>query len=163
MLELIVPPADYAEDQEYGRLVLGVHVLHRGFNMGAIIGIASSLAVSTVRRVRKPGYQYAFGHTLRFAARGGLYGLGLGGLALAGRMYSRDLIEWQDRSWRLLRHPTQNQTDDWSLAGASAGMVAAAAMYRAAMPRALVGGAALGSSAAIVAMLAVRSIRGSKV
>jgi hypothetical protein len=162
MLDLFIPPAAFAEDQPYSRLILSVHVIHRGFNMGAILGIGSSLAINTFRKVRKPGYTYSLAHTLQFAARGGLIGLGFGALALTGRMYSKELIEWQDRSWRLLQHSTQNQTDHWSVAGATVGALTSV-VYKATTARALMGGAAMGSSAAIIAMLAYRAARGGKV
>lgn len=159
MLDLLIEPAPYAEDQPYSRFILGTHVIHRGFNMGAIIGTAASLSVASYGKLRKPGFQYSFGKTLRYASRGGLYGLGFGALALTGRMYNAETIGWQDRSWRLLQHPTQNETDHWSLAGASIGAITTAA-YRSTSPRALLGGASVGSAAAIVAMMVTRGLRG---
>lgn len=162
MLDLFMKPAAYAEEQTYSQLILGTHVLHRGFNMGAILGTAASLSVASYSRLRKPGYVYSFSHTLRYASRGSVFGLGFAALALTGRMYDKELIEWQDRSWRLLQHPTQNQTDHWSLAGAALGLLTMAA-YRtgpAPSPRFLLGGAAVGSSAAIIAMMVYRGARG---
>lgn len=165
MLDLFLSPAAYAEDQPHSHLILGTHVIHRGFNLGAMIGIGSSLAVHSYRKLNKsPSYTPSnlFSQTLTGAARGGMVGLGFGVLAVTGRMYSKDLIEWQDRSWRLLHHPTQNQTDHWSAFGAATGAIGGA-MYNTTTPRALLGGAALGSSAAIVIMLAYRTMRGGKV
>lgn len=37
--------------------------------------------------------------------------LGLGALAVTGRMYGREEIEWQDRAWRLLENQGQNKQD----------------------------------------------------
>jgi hypothetical protein len=161
MLDLLLVPAAYVEDQPYSKMILTTHVLHRGFNMGAIVGIGASLATTTVYKLRnKPGLNATstLPRTLLFAARGGMFGLGLGALALGGRMYSKSLIEWQDRSWRLLQHPTQNQTDHFSLIGAGIGIAAQAFVYQSRTPRALLGAAALGSSAAIVLMLVSRSV-----
>jgi hypothetical protein len=164
MLDLLIAPAAFAEDQPYSRLILGIHVIHRGFNLGSFIGVTSSLALGAFSKARSRPFSFST-TTIRYAARGGLLGLGFGALALTGRMYSRDLIEWQDRSWRLLQHPTQNQTDHWSVAGAGAGALWGAVAQRATVagPRALMGGAAIGSSSAIVAMMAYRAMRGGKV
>lgn len=40
-------------------------------------------------------------------------------------MYGRELIEWQDRSWRLLENRGQVEMDDWTYIGMGAGVVAA--------------------------------------
>ncbi|UZJ55798.1 hypothetical protein CBS101457_005118 [Exobasidium rhododendri] len=166
MLDLLFTPAAYAEDQPHSRLILSVHVIHRGFNLGSFVGITSSLAIASFQKLRaKPGLTspHLFSNSLKFASRGGLIGLGFGAVALTGRMYSKDLIEWQDRSWRLLQHPTQNQTDYWSIAGAGVGVFVTGVVYKAVTPRALFGGAAIGSSSAIIAMLAYRALRGGKI
>lgn len=162
-MDLFFTPAAYAEDQANSKLILGVHVIHRGFNQGSFLGIGTSLATTTIRKMRKPGYHFcSLSNLIRFASRGGLFGVGLGTIMLGGKMYNKDLIEWQDRSWRILDHFTQNQTDHWILTGATIGMVIQG-LYRSRNPRALVGGAAMGSSAGIVVMLAYRAINGEKV
>jgi hypothetical protein len=167
MLDLLLHPAAYAEDQQYSKLILSTHVIHRGFNLGAIVGIGASLARTGYYKARpsKATFPIPYGstplsQTLRFAARGGLFGLAFGALALGGRMYSKSLIEWQDRSWRLLQHSTQNQTDHWSLIGAGLGVIAHAALYRSAStPMRLFGAGALGSSSAIVLMMISRGFK----
>lgn len=47
---------------------------------------------------------------------------GLMGLALVGRMWGREEIEWQDRSWRLLENRGQVEVDAFSLAGMGVGL-----------------------------------------
>ena len=37
-------------------------------------------------------------------------------------MRGRELIEWQDRSWRLLANAGQVEVDNWSLLGAAVGV-----------------------------------------
>ncbi|CUS15814.1 unnamed protein product [Tuber aestivum] len=48
---------------------------------------------------------------------------GVAALALSGRMYGRQGIEWQDRSWRFLEYKPQNGIDQWSASGALVGGV----------------------------------------
>lgn len=168
-MDFFFAPAAYAEDQANSKIILGVHVLHRGFNLGSMLGIGASLATMTFQKMRSTSgliHIYSpLSNTIQFASKGGIYGVGLGAIMLAGRMYDKDLIEWQDRSWRLLNHSTQIQTDEFSLVGAIIGYNLQT-VYRSTYPkapRALFGGAAMGSSAAIVAMLAYRAISGEKV
>ena len=165
------PHSAYAEDQPLAHTILGVHVLTRNFTVGAIAGglvsgirqvvpvlrksaakpapsatsVASTAAAAATRM--KPFAQ----RLVVSAANGSIIGLGLGSAMLVSRMYGREEIEWRDRSWRLLEHRGQLETDDWTYAGAAAGLGAVAVARRnrpalaAAGWRGLLGAAALGS------------------
>lgn len=90
---------------------------------------------------------------------------GINTLALAGRMYGREEIEWKDRSWRLLENQGQNQTDEWSAAGMVGGAVGGVAIGRSvgvAAWRGALGGAGTGSIMGVVAMMAWRQVRGNE-
>ena len=50
------PRADYAEDQQYARTILTTHVLHRGFQTGATVGLVAGAARVLYSRSR--GTQY---------------------------------------------------------------------------------------------------------
>lgn len=119
----LFPRPDYAEDQPYGRTILTLHVLSRGFAIGAGVGATPYLARRLFRRgIPSPS------HLLRSAGSGALVGTGLLALALLGRMRGRDEIEWKDRSWRLLHNRGQAEVDDWWGVGAVVGGGAAAAV-----------------------------------
>lgn len=159
-MDLVLKQAAYAEEQPYSRAILITHVIHRGFNMWSILGTGATLAWAGYKR---PPLSTLYPTLLAGAARGGIFGLGFGALAVTGRMWGRDLVEWQDRSWRLLGHATQNSTDHWSLVGAAAGAVASGTVYEStakqlSMGTRLMGGAALGSTLGIVAMLVSRPL-----
>lgn len=51
------------------------------------------------------------------SSKGVLIGCAIGGIATTLMMYSKEKIEWQDRSWRLLSNAGQNNADVWSLGG----------------------------------------------
>jgi hypothetical protein len=185
------PHSAYAEDQPMAHTILGVHVLTRNFTTGAIVGgavsgvrrlfpalnksasasavaatapsssssaAAATAATSTLRAAATPFSQ----RFVLSAANGSIVGLGLGAAMLAARMYGREDIEWRDRSWRLLEHAGQKETDDWTYGGAAGGL-AAAALSRRSRPglaaagwRGLVGAAALGSVGGTVGYMAWR-------
>ena len=44
-------------------------------------------------------------------------------VALPGRMWGREDIEWRDRSWRLLENKGQKEVDAWGVLGAGVGAV----------------------------------------
>lgn len=178
-MDLFIRPSAAAEDLSYSRLILGVHVIHRGYNMWSFIGIGSAIGVgawktirsnqniSTTQKITSTSNPF-LQRILRYSARGSLFGLVFGTIALTGQMWGRETIEWQDRSWRLLSNPTQNQTDHWSLAGAAIGAITGynLAQRQTALLNNLnlntrtmiLGGAASGSAIAIISMLAVRAL-----
>lgn len=152
----------YAEDQPHAHLLLTTHVLHRAITAGSLLGIlygGGRFALSSSARTATtlPAI------LLRSSSTGVLVSSGINALALAGRMYGREEIEWKDRSWRLLESRGQNQTDEWSAAGMVGGAVGGVAVGRSvgvAAYRAAVGGAGAGSVLGVVAMMAWRQVGG---
>lgn len=154
----------YAEDQPHARLLLTAHVLHRAITVGSIFGTLygggrfafspSTRAVTTLPAA-----------LLRSSATGVLVSSGIIALALAGRMYGREEIEWKDRTWRLLESQGQNQTDEWSAAGMAGGSVVGVAVGRSvgvAAWKGALGGVGAGSVLGVVAMMTWRQVGGNK-
>jgi hypothetical protein len=139
------PHSAYAEDQPYARTILTLHVLSRGFAIGAGVGSVTHL----IRRFFRPSPSLSL---LRASGNGALIGTGLLAVALAGRMRGRDEIEWKDRSWRLLWNRGQAEVDDWWGVGALAGGAGAVMSreVRRTGVRGVIGGMGLG---ALVGML----------
>ena len=175
-MDLFIQPSIAAEDLLHAKLVLNVHVIHRGYNMWSFIGLGSALGVGAWKAVRRSNQKSVVSvspspfvqRVLRYSARGSLFGLMFGALAVTGQMWGKTSIEWQHRSWRLLQNQTQNQTDHWSLAGAAIGALTG---YSYAQQRTtsliglglntrtiILGSAASGSAIAIISMLAVRAL-----
>ncbi|KAL8852574.1 MAG: hypothetical protein Q9221_002570 [Calogaya cf. arnoldii] len=154
LLQLFQHPA-YAEDQSSAYTILTIHCLHRGFTAGAILGLASLFARTALTTIlRRPSLVTPLPWTARLlssAAVGSLGGTALLAVGMTARMWGREEIEWQDRSWRILANKTQNREDDWSAGGILFGALALAlASRRGAIPglplgRVSLGGAALGS------------------
>ncbi|KAH8882798.1 hypothetical protein GQ53DRAFT_753329 [Thozetella sp. PMI_491] len=155
----LFPHPPYAEDQPLSRTVLATHVLTRGATSGAIVGLAIAAGRESLRRFRStplpassPGLATQF---LRGAGVGTVWGTGFLALGLAGRMWGRQEIEWQDRSWRLLENEGQLETDDWTYGGALAGLAGVVLAARAGglggikalTWRGVLGGAGAGSAA----------------
>ena len=112
------PHTPYAEDQPFFGTILTTHVLYRGFQTGAFLGLAASSATSAIKR------QAVLPTALRATGNGAILGTALMIPGLAIRMWGREEIEWRDRSWRLLENRGQMEVDDWSLAGTLAGGLA---------------------------------------
>ncbi len=104
------PHPQYAEDQPYARTILTAHVLSRGFQTGAVIG----LGIGGIRSLflRKPWITL-----VAQTGYGAIAGTALMIPGLPMYMYGKTEIEWKDRSWRLLAHPGQKEVDDFSSAG----------------------------------------------
>lgn len=70
-------------------------------------------------------------------------------LAVEGRMFGRDDIEWKDRSYRLLANKGQIEVDDWNFIGGALGAVFAVKRVRpsATMIQKVVAGTGLGTVA----------------
>lgn len=54
---------------------------------------------------------------MRSTGLGSLAGAAVMAITLAGMMYAKTEIEWQDRAWRLLENEGQRGVDEWSLGG----------------------------------------------
>lgn len=118
----------YAEDQPWSKTILGTHVLHRGLLTGAMIGPLVGAARYTLLRRRSPITPPFLPYVVRSTGTGAVIGTGLLAIALVGRMWGREEIEWKDRSWRLLENKGQVEVDTWSVAGMAAGWAALVAM-----------------------------------
>lgn len=162
MLPQLFPHPAYAEDQPSAHTILTIHCLHRGFTSGAVLGLIAPFARSAYASIlRRPSVFKSIPWSTRLlfsAAVGSLGCTALTAVAMIVRMWGRERIEWQDRSWRILANKTQNREDDWSLGGLILGAVGVGIMTR--RPggvaaglstwRAMVGGAAAGSVLATV-------------
>ncbi|OAA75624.1 hypothetical protein LEL_07612 [Akanthomyces lecanii RCEF 1005] len=121
------PHAPYAEDQPLARTILTTHVATRAVTMGTLIGVGITGARTVIPALRpKTALPQAFAaRLLRSCASSIVVTLGVTGLALVGRMWGREAIEWQDRSWRLMENRGQLETDDWTYGGMGAATAAA--------------------------------------
>jgi len=118
-----VPHSAYAEDQKYAKSILAFHVIRSGAAMGAILSVPTAIA-STLYWGPKTLPTFST-RLLLHSFRGTLGGLVFGAVALEARMWGRDDIEWQDRTWRLLENRGQMEVDTWLLEGEVLGGVAA--------------------------------------
>ncbi|KAK8065266.1 hypothetical protein PG997_012013 [Apiospora hydei] len=125
-------------NQPLSHTILTTHVLTRALTTGAVLGtglysvrqglLPLILPSSSTTSVPKPSPATGFQPRLLHATgKTTLWTLAIVSLGLAGRMWGRDEIEWQDRSWRLLEHRHQLETDDWTYGGMAAGAAAVAA------------------------------------
>lgn len=117
------PHPAYAEDQPYAKSLLYVHVFHRGYQVGAGIGLLSAV----YRNIRGPRKIVSPSSSTATAARqifwssigkGSLIGGGVTMALLTARMWGLEDIEWKDRSWRLLENKGQVMHDrycDWGV------------------------------------------------
>ncbi|MCJ1269672.1 hypothetical protein MMC22_009564 [Lobaria immixta] len=166
----LFPHPAYAEDQPLFRTILGTHVLHRGFQTGALIGLLAGATRPLLPRKQPPtttttkagltsGLKPLLLRPLleRSTGLGAVIGTGLLAIGLGARMYGREEIEWRDRSWRLLENKGQMLVDDLSIAGMVLGGRASVALMRRNGEklawRRVVGGAGIGSVAGILAYL----------
>lgn len=140
-----LPHPPYAEDQPYARLILTTHCLSRGFQTGALIGsiVGTARHLATHRTTTAP-----LPHLLRSTGTGAAVGVASMAVAVPVRMWRREGIEWQDRSWRLLENRGQVECDVFSAMGAVVG-AGAVVVGRRGMGggwRGVVGGAGLGGA-----------------
>ncbi|KAL8733093.1 MAG: hypothetical protein Q9166_002285 [cf. Caloplaca sp. 2 TL-2023] len=157
MLAQLFPHPTYAEDQSSAYTILTIHCLHRGFTTGAILGLFAPFARTAVTTIlRRPSLATPLPWTTRLLSSAAIFSLGgtaFLAVATTGRMWGREKIEWQDRSWRILANKGQNREDDWSLGGMVLGTVGMGIAARRGggfvtgipMWRATVAGAAVGS------------------
>ena len=156
------PHTEYAEDQPYPKTILTAHVLDRGFQSGAVIGLASGVIRSLIRK--RPLATAILTPT----GTGALIGTALMIPGLPFYMSGKEDIEWRDRSWRLLENEGQKEVDDWSSVGFVGGVIAAArseAYRQATKGRVLklIGGGALGDLLGVTGYMAWRyGVHGGK-
>ncbi|KAL2817600.1 hypothetical protein BJX63DRAFT_385512 [Aspergillus granulosus] len=149
------PKAAYAEDQPLATTILTTHVLSRGFQVGTALGPLSRAALSL--KTNQPLPSAAL---LRAAGTGGIVGTGILTVALIGRMWGREEIEWKDRSWRLLNHKGQVAVDDWSQVGGVLGGTLGATRRGVLGWRGVVGAGGVGSLVGIVGCLGYGWLKG---
>ncbi|KAF2207715.1 hypothetical protein CERZMDRAFT_88373 [Cercospora zeae-maydis SCOH1-5] len=144
----LFPHTSHAEEQPYARTLLWSHVLYRGLQTGATLGLASSAVQHAYRTARGlPRTPFVSGTTLAITGRWALVTTALMIPATIGRMWGREDIEWRDRSWRLLENKGQKEVDDWSLVGTVVGAVGFGAGRGSGMAKVMrvAGGAGVGS------------------
>lgn len=163
-LSQLFPIAEYAEDQQFPRLILYSHVVHRMINVSAGIAVISTGVRLAYRKYRPPTepikcaiLQQSFTKSLLNASyRSILIGPVLGVIATTFVMRNKTLIEWQDRSWRLLANNGQNLTDKWSIGGIIIGAIGgsvASRKFKISLPKAVAGSASLGCLAGLTCMV----------
>lgn len=167
----LFPHPAYAEDQPLSKTILTTHVMYRGLQSGAFVGILSGSVRSllVMRRSRVPvaaAIPNAAGMIQRHSGVGALIGVGLMVIGLPARMWGRQDIEWRDRSWRLLENAGQMEVDDWSLVGTALGAAYAVATVPASDPSRFIrilGGTGIGSMTGVAGYMVWRyGIRGGK-
>lgn len=158
------PHPSYAEDQALSKTILTTHVVVRTITLSTLVACGITTARQVIPFLRPKATTTALAPRLmRSASTGTVAALGIGALMTLGRMYGRQEIEWQDRSWRLLENRGQVETDDWTVAGAVVGALVAGRAARGLGWRGVVGGAGLGSVGGMVGYLAWRyGVNGGK-
>ncbi|KAK7430358.1 hypothetical protein QQZ08_003106 [Neonectria magnoliae] len=156
----------YAEDQPLSRTIVTTHVIARTIAMNSLIAAGITTTRRLIPAFRPKAVTLSFApRLLRSASTGTLIAVGLGALMTGGRMFGREEIEWQDRSWRLLENKGQTETDDWTVAGMAAGAALGAVTGRNVGLgwRGAVGGIGLGSVGGMVGYLGWRyGVNGGK-
>ena len=164
-MSIFFPHTAYAEDQPLSHLILITHVLDRGFQTGALFGSLYGAARHVYLRRRALTAASIGPRVLRSAGIGGAVGIPTLALATAIRMWGREQIEWQDRSWRLLENKGQVECDTFATEGMVVGSAAVAWRHGlgSAGWRMLVGGAGLGSLVGVVGYMGWRyGVKGGK-
>lgn len=160
----LFPIAEFAEDQQFPRLILYTHVAHRMVNLSAGIAVITTGAHLAYRKLRPPSdpmkhaiLQQSFTKSLVNASfKSMLIGPAIGAIATTLLMRNKNLIEWQDRSWRLLANNGQNLTDKWSVGGMVIGGALGTVLsrkFRISLPKAVAGSAGLGCLAGLTCMV----------
>lgn len=181
-------PAEYAEDQQYAHAILAGHVLSRGATVGAGLGglLGGTFSWIVARRIRagntsiplsegrvrlpadaasrplllRPGF---LSGAVVGGGKGVIGGTALMTLALAGRMWGKEEIEWKDRAYRLLHNQGQVAADDGILVGAALGtLVVASSGVQTAKWTLRLGGAGLGAFAGMLGVGMWRNFGGPK-
>jgi len=150
------PRVPYAEDQPLSHTILITHVLHRGFQAGAVLTLAARLGMLSYKSFQVgigPAFSAGWPVLQRSVGGGSIAGMPIIAGALWVRMRGREQIEWQDRSWRLLENAGQVAVDDWSLVGTVAALAYTAVRRPKGTPlgwNMVVGRAALGNVAGVI-------------
>lgn len=165
-MSLLWPHPPYAEDQPHHTAILTTHVLLRGFQTGAVIGPLVGTARYFLHRRRSPPLLPAPRYLptiLRTTGTSSIVGTAILALALVGRMWEREEIEWKDRAWRLLENKGQVEVDTWSVGGMVAGGAAAAVGGAGRGVRGVVGGVGLGGTVGVLGYMVWRhGVKGGK-
>jgi hypothetical protein len=102
MMDLIFPPAEYAEDQKNASEILYFHGVLKGIQTGSIVGFGLGSLIGLVRK--QP--------VIANAVKSSAVGLCLGSMIVPAMVYAKmkdkELIEFQDRAWRIQRNQSQN-------------------------------------------------------
>lgn len=157
------PHTAYAEDQPLSKTILSTHVITRTITLSTII----ASGITTTRQLI-PYFRPAGANLTPFATRlvlsastGTVAALGIGACMVAGRMFGREAIEWQDRAWRLRENLGQMETDDWTYA--CMGLGGAVGLKTVGGWRGAVGGMGLGSVVGMLGYMAWRyGVNGGK-
>lgn len=156
------PQAAYEEDQKYGYTILTTHVLTRGLQTGSLLGTSIGASVYLYRRARSLPSSNFTTALLRSTGVGAVTGTALLGVALVARMWGREQIEWQDRSWRLLANKGQVECDDWTYSGMGVGLLGGLSQ-RGLGWRGIAGGVGVGSVMGMVGYMGWRyGVKGGK-
>jgi len=118
-----IPNPPNSKDQPYAKPFLTFHVLRSTGTAGALFSVPTAIA-STFYLGPKTLSTFAT-RLLTHSFRGTLAGLAFGVIALEGRMWGREHIEWQERTSKLLRNKGQVEVDHWILGGEVVGGAAA--------------------------------------
>ncbi|KAF3390811.1 hypothetical protein DPV78_011249 [Talaromyces pinophilus] len=181
MSEFSWPHPTHAEDQPYAKSILYIHVFHRGFEAGGLIGSLWGgyklyKGRQTIKSISLEGREAVAGIAGKNAgvmrtifyptmARSSLIGAGVTMLLLTGRMWGAEEVEWQDRSWRLLENEGQVRHDLYADVGAGVGAVSGVVgvvgskLSVSRMAREVVGRAGLGAVVGFVGCEVVRGYR----
>ena len=154
------PHPAYAEDQPLAKTILTTHVLTRAVQMGSLIGSVVGVSLITLRGLNilspripsLPSSQII----LRSSGLGAVVAVGVLTIALPMRMWGREEIEWQDRSWRLRANKGQVECDDWTYGGMLTGAAAVALRGEGLGRRGAVGGIGAGSVTGMLGYMGCR-------
>jgi Protein of unknown function (DUF1757) len=161
------PHPPYAEDQSLSKTILTIHVLTRAVQAGSLLGSGVGLSLLTLRRFnvlspRIPPLPASL-TILRSTGTGAVITFGLLSIGLPIRMWGREEIEWQDRSWRLRANKGQTECDDWTYGGMAAAAAAVAWKGKGLGWRGAVGGVGVGSVAGMFGYMGYRyGLKGGK-
>jgi hypothetical protein len=152
-MDSLFPQAVYAEDQPNAQAILYIHVMRASamtFTFFSLARMPITLIRSRVRGL-PVNMSALVARTLQSSGRAFVAGSAVGAFMTWGRMRGRGDVEWQDRSWRILRNKGEVRTDWVTMGGMGAGATAGIlATRRGVLPvsvgRSVLEGGAAGSS-----------------